>query len=247
MTEDEARVFAEICARIGPAAADAPRGHFDAEALTPARTRATAIVRDYGVRAVTRLAPLVGSGNWAAKRNVAELFGEIGAAEAVPLLQPLLRGQDGRVTSAAVAALATIKDPAAARAVHTALRASSGDQRRAVVDALVAQRDARVVPVLVRILDESDPFGGDHAIVLETLDALSTVGDDQAVPALSALIRKKKFLGGRKMRAVKQKGLGALRAIRTPAAARAIQDAAASGDRLLRRLAKPAAAQRRPE
>ncbi len=238
MTDDEARMFAEICARIGPAAADALRGHFDAETLTPARVRATAIVRDYGVRAVTRLAPLVGSGTWAAKRNVAELFGEIGGAEAVPLLQPLLRGQDGRVTRAAVAALATIKDPAAARAVHTALRASSGDQRRAVVDALVAQRDARVVPVLVRILEESDPFGGDHAIVLETLGALSSVGDDQAVPALSALIRKKKFLGGRKLKAVKQKGLGALRAIRTPAAARAIQDAAATGDRLLRRLAK---------
>ena len=60
---------------------------------------------------------------------------------------------------------------------------------------LFTQKDARVVPVLVRILEESDPFGGDHAIVLETLGALSRVGDDQAVPALSSLIRRKKFLG----------------------------------------------------
>jgi len=171
----------------------------------------------------------------------AELLGDIGVPEAVPLLQPLLRGQDGRVTTAAVRALSGIKDPAAARAVHTALRAASGDQRRAVVEALVTQKDARVVPVLVRILEESDPFGGDHAIVLETLGALSSVGDDQAVPALSSLIRKKKFLGGKKVKAVKEKGLGALRAIKTPAATRAIEDAATNGDRMLRKLARAGA------
>jgi HEAT repeat protein len=238
MSEDEARVFGDICATIGAAATDALRGHLEAEAVTQGRARATAIIRQFGPRAVSRLAPLVGSGKWAAQRNAAEILGEIAVPEAVPLLQPLLRGQDGRVTSAAVRALSGIKDPAAARAVHTALRAANGDQRRAVVEALVTQKDARVVPVLVRILEDSDPFGGDHAIVLETLGALSAVGDDQAVPALSSLIRKKRFFGGRKVKAVKQKGLGALRAIKTPAAARAIEDAAATGDRLLRKLAR---------
>ena len=74
----------------------------------------------------------------------------------MPLLQPLLRGSDPRVTQAAVRALSNINDPAAARAVHTVLRAATGEQRRAVVEALVAERDPRVVPVLVRILDESD-------------------------------------------------------------------------------------------
>jgi hypothetical protein len=241
MTAEEAACFADMSGRIGPAAADALGRHFEAEALTPARERATTIVRQYGARAVTRLAPIIGSGKWAAQRNVAELLGEIGAPEAVPLLQPLLRGQDGRVTSAAVRALAGIKDPAAARAVHTALRAASGEQRRAVVDALVAQRDPRVVPLLVRILEDSDPFGADHAIVLETLAALSTVGDDQAVPALSAIIRKKKFFGGSKVKAVREKGLGALRAINTPKSMRVIEDAATAGDRMLRKLARAGA------
>jgi hypothetical protein len=238
MSETEAGIFADICARIGAAAADALKMHLESEAPTPARARATATIRQYGPRAVTRLASLVGSGNWAGQRNAAELLGEIGAPEAVPLLQPLLRGHDSRVTNAAVRALSSIRDPAAARAVHTVLRASTGDQRRAVVDALVTQRDARVVPVLVRILEESDPFGGDHAIVLETLGALTSVGDDQAVTALSTLIRKKRFFGGRKVKAVREKGLGALRALKTPAARKAIEDAATTGDRMLRRLAR---------
>jgi HEAT repeat protein len=238
MAEAEAAMFADICTRIGATATDALKVHLDAEDVTPGRARATAIIRQYGGRAVGRLSSVVGSSQWAAQRNAAELLGEIATAEAVPLLQPLLRGQDARVTAAAVRALSHIKDPAAARAVHTVLRAASGDQRRAVVEALVAQRDARVVPVLVRILEESDPFSADHAIVLDALGALTHVGDDQAVPALSALMRKKKLLAWKKSRALKEHSLAALRAIKTPAAARAIEDAARTGDRMLRKLAQ---------
>jgi HEAT repeat protein len=238
MTDAEAALFAEVCRRIGPAATDALKVHLESEALTPGRARASAIIRTYGARGIGRLASVVGSKKWAAQRNAAELLGESGAAEAVPLLQPLLRGQDARVTAAAVRALANIKDPAAARAVHTVLRAATGEQRRAVVEALVALRDARVVPVLVRIIEESKPFGADHAIVLETLGALTEVGDDQAVPALATLMRQKKLLAWTKARAIKTNSLAALRAIGTPAATRAVEDAAKTGDRMLRKLAQ---------
>jgi HEAT repeat protein len=241
MSDAEASLFASMCTRIGPAATDGLKAQLEAEEMTPGRARATAVIREYGARAAARLAPLVGSKRWAAQRNAAELLGAIGAPEGVPLLQPLLRSADARVTAAAARALASINDPAAARAVHTALRAATGDQRRAVVDALVAERDARVVPVLVRILDESDPFGADHAIVLETLDAVGRVGpllNDQAVAALSALMKKKKLLARRKVKAVRERSLAALRAIKTPGAARAIDEAARTGDRMLRRLAR---------
>jgi HEAT repeat protein len=238
MTEAEAAVFLDFCARIGPASIDGLKVHLEPEAPSVGRARATAVIRQFGARAIGRLTSLAGSGKWAAQRNAAELLGEIGAAEAVPVLQPLLRGQDPRVTTAAVRALASINDPAAARAVHTALRAATGDQRRAVVDALVAQRDPRVVPVLVRIVEESDPFSDDHAIVLETLDALARVGDDQAVPALAILMRRKKFLARKKTRVLKERSLAALRGIQTAAAAGAIHEAARTGDRVLRRLAQ---------
>lgn len=244
MGDGEAACFADICARIGPAATDALKVHLESEPLTPARARTSAIVKRYTVRAVSRLSSVAGSNKWAAQRNVAELLGEIAVAEAVPLLQPLLRSQDARVATAAVRALANIKDPAAARAVHTVLRAATGDQRRAVVEALVGLRDARVVPVLVRIIDESDPFGADHAIVLETVGALAQVGDDQAVPALSTLMRKKKFLARKKARALKEQSLAALRAIKTPAAAQAVAEAATTGDRMLRKLAAGGGASR---
>ena len=238
MSDDEAALFAEMCSKVGPAATDALKRHLEGEELTAGRARATAIVRKYGARGIGRLASLVGSHKWAAQRNVAELLGEIGVADAVPLLQPLLRGQDARVTAAAVRALSNIDDPAAARAVHTVLRAATGDQRRAVVDALVTQRDARVVPVLVRIIEESAPFGADHAIVLDAVGALAVVGNDQAIPALTTLMRRKKLLAWKKKRSLKEGSLAALRAIGTPAAARAIDEAATTGDGMLRKLAR---------
>lgn len=242
MQEVDGARFAKICEHVGPGAIDVLLALLDTEPLTTGRERAAAIVRAFGTRAVSRLAPLVSNGHWYAQRNAAELLGEIGGAEAVPLLQPLLRGSDPRVTQAAVRALASIDDPAAARAVHTVLRAAAGQQRQAVVAALVAERDPRVVPVLVRILNESEPFGDDHPIVLDTLGALAQIGGDQAVPHVVVVMKRRKWLARRKVRALKQTSLDALRTIGSPAARAAIADAAVHGDRLLRRLAKGAGA-----
>jgi HEAT repeat protein len=200
------------------------------------------VLLGYGVRAVSRVAPLVSSPHWYAQRNAAALLGEIGVPEGVPLLQPLLRGADPRVMRAAVQALSNIDDPAAARAIHTVLRAAAGEQRRAVVAALVAERDPRVVPVLVRILTESDPLGADHVIVLETLGAIGEVGDDQAVAPVAGVMRRRSWLARKKVRAVKISSLEALRRIGSPAAVQAVEDAAANGDRLLKKLAKAAMA-----
>ena len=238
LDETAATALAEICQAIGATATEALRRWLDEERLTPGRRRATALIRGYGAAAISRLAPLISSRNWYAQRNAADLLGELGSPEAVPLLQPLLRGSDGRVTQAAVRALSNIDDPSAARAVHTVLRAAAGHQRQAVVAALVAERDPRGVPLLVRILDDSDAFGDDHAIVLDTLGAVATVGGDQAIPAVDRVIRKRKWFARHKVRALKQTGVRTLREIDTPAAKAALDSAAATGDRLLRRVVK---------
>jgi HEAT repeat protein len=210
----------------------------DVDALTTGRRRASAIVRGFGSKAITRLAPLVGNGRWYAQRNAAELLGDTASPDAVPLLQPLLRGGEPRVMQAAVRALSNIDDPAAARSVHTILRAAAGEHRQAVVLALVAERDPRVVPVLVRILNESDPLGADHQVALDALGAIGKIGGDQAIPDVTRAMERRAWLGRRKLKAIKQASLEALRAIDTPASRKAIAQAADTGDRLLKKLAR---------
>ena len=240
MDEPSAVHFAQICRNLGPGSLDALRDAFITEQETLALRRARGLAVEFGARAVSRLAPLVSADRWYAQRNAVQALGAIGAPEAVPLLQSVLRGTDPRVMRAAVEALSNIDDPAAARAIHTVLRAATGDHRLAVVAALVKEKDPRVVPLLARILSESNPLGSDHQIVLETLGAIAEVGTDQALGDVARVMRCRSWLARKKMRAVKQTSVMTLRKIGTPAAERVLADAAGTGDRLLRKIARAA-------
>jgi HEAT repeat protein len=202
--------------------------------------RAVDMVVLFRRHAVGRLAPLADDGRWFVQRNVARIFGRIGVVEAVPILQPLLRKGDPRVARAAVSALGVIPDPAAARAIHTILRSATGATRGAVIDALVADKDARVVPMLARIVGESEALGKDHEVVLETLTALGVVGSDDAVAPIATAIELRSFWRRKKARAIKERGVGALVRIGSAKAKAALDEAATTGDRALKSLAKAA-------
>jgi hypothetical protein len=232
--------FRAVCRHVGPEAVEALSVPSFREAPSLEQRRAGDIIVDYGVAAVLRLAPLVNDDRWFVQLNGVTLLSRIAAPEAVPLLQPLLRKADPRLTPKVVSALAAINDPAAARAIHTVLRTATGDLRRAVITALVQERDPRVVPILERILQESEPFGRDHAIVLETMDALATLAGDRAVPPIATLIRRRRWLARRKNRALKRTGVNLLLRVGSPAASRALDESQTHGDRLLRRIIKDA-------
>jgi HEAT repeat protein len=221
---------------IGPPSIGALLQPLQSETETPAFQRARHLVRRFGSQAIPHLAPLVEDRRWFVQRTAAGLLGATRSAEAVPPLQTLLRRTDARVLRTAVAGLAGIDDPAAARAVQTVLRAATGANRTAVVEALVAERDPRVVPMLARILNESDPFSDDHETVLDTLEAVRAFADEQAVPAVAAVMRRKKLFGRKKARAFKAAAVKALAAIGTLKAQSALDDAARTGDGLLKRI-----------
>jgi hypothetical protein len=225
-----------IFTTVGHSSIEALRGLVAVEHEGIASRRASETIIAFGKPAISRLAPLVADSRWFAQRAGAWLLGTIGSADVVPLLQPLLRKSDARVTQAAVAALGKVDDPSAARAIQTVLRAATGEMRRAVVDALVVDRDPRVIPMLARIVAESEPLGKDHEVVLEAIDAMSTVGSDQAVPTLVGLARLRRWFGGSKLRAVKQKAVGALVGIGGEKAAAALDEAAQTGDRSLKKI-----------
>lgn len=240
LDESAMTAFAQCCEIIGPVTIRALYPLLQAEHETPGSKRARAIVERFGAPAAAHLAALADDPRWFVQRNAAILLGGTHSADAVPPLQALLRRSDPRVLRQVVSALAGIDDPAASRALQTALRAATGDNRLAVVQALVAERDARVVPMLNRILAESDPFGEDHHVVLDALDAARQLADDRAVGAISAVMQRRKLFAGKKARAFKASAIQALVAIDTDASRAALARAQTKGDRLLRRLARDA-------
>jgi HEAT repeat protein len=232
--------FHTVCRHVGPEAVEVLSVPMYHEAPSLDQRRAGDIIVGYGAAAVLRLAPLVNDERWFVQLNGVALLGRIAVPEAVPLLQPLLRKPDPRIAPRVVSALAGINDPAAARAIHTVLRTATGDLRRAIITALIQERDPRVAPMLERILNESEPFGRDHAIVLETMDALATLAGDRAVPPIATLIRRKRWLARRKNRALKRTGVSLLLRVGSPAASRVLDEGRTHGDRLLRRIIKDA-------
>jgi hypothetical protein len=225
-----------IINKVGAATIPAliPAAAAEKETLGTKRVSATIIA--FGKPAVSRLAPLISDDRWYAQLAGANILGAIASPEAVPLLQPLLRKTDPRVAQAAVAALGKIDDPTAARAVQTVLRAATGSVREAVMDALVADKDPRVVPMLARVIGESEPLGKDHEVVLQTIDALASVGSDAAVPTLVTMAKVKKFFGGKKVRDVKEHAVDAMIRIGGTKATAAMNQLAQAGDRGLKKI-----------
>jgi HEAT repeat protein len=236
----ELTTIATIVATIGAASIEALKPMLMTEEHGAGYDRAADMVVGFKRAAVLRLAPLTEDPRWFVQRNAAQLLGRIADAECVPLLQPLLRKGDPRVARAAVSALGVIPDPSAARAIHTILRSATGETRAAVIAALVADRDARVVPMLARIIGESEPLGKDHVVVLETMTALGAVGSDEAVTPLTTAIQVRSFWRRGKARAIKERGVNALVRIGGDRATAALDEAAQKGDRQLKKLARAA-------
>jgi HEAT repeat protein len=236
LTNAELQAFSECCALIGPTAIPAVFAALDDHDGPPAHVRAVTIVAGYGALAIGPLTGLADDPRWFVQRHAVTLLGRTGSAEGVASLQAVLRRGDPRVVPAAVAALATIEHPSAARALQTVLRAASGPARQAVVDAFVTAGDARVVPLLSRMLSEADPFGPDHRLVIDTLDAVRQLADAAAVPAVVSLMHRSRLFGGSKARAFKTASVQALRAIGTPDARAALDQAAVRGDRTLKKV-----------
>ena len=136
--------------------------------------------RDGGRRASRSL---VGDSRWFVQRRGARLLGRIGTAEAVPLLQPLLRQSDPRVAREAVAALgAHRRSGRGARHPH---RAARGHRRRCG-----ARSSRRWSPSAIRASCRCSSASSRRASRSARITtscsrrstALGTVGSDEAVP-----------------------------------------------------------------
>lgn len=234
--EEDWSAIRDLMALVGAGCVEALKALVMVEQETRASRRGADLICGFGPAAIPHLGTLVADSRWFVQRAGARLLGRIPAAEAVPLLHPLLRKTDPRVAREAIVALTKIDDPSAARAVHMVLRTATGELRRLVVETLVADRDPRVAPMLARIVAESNPLGADHDIVLETLAALGLIGTDEGIQVLAGAIRRRSFFRRRRLRALKEQGVAALRSIGTPKASAAIEEGARTGDRMLRRV-----------
>lgn len=236
-TADEFAAFEKLVRAVGPATVNGLLSAYQREDGGVATDRATALVGKLGRSAIPPIAAAIDDKRWFVQRELAKALGMIGTPAAVPPLQALLRRTDLRVLQTAVSSLAGIDDPAAQRALHTVLKASSGEARATVISALVGMKDPRVVPMLARVLQDSDPFGDENPLVHETLTALATLRDDRALLQIAAVAKQKRWLAWGKTTRLRDACLRTLARIGTQKARATLAGLAQSGDFFLRRQA----------
>lgn len=240
MSDQEVGEFTSVSRALGPATVASLRDALLPEHPTRGSRRAADLIVGFGADAVPHLAPLAHSPRWQVQRALAAVLGRIAEPAAVPLLHSLLRSTEPLVLREAIRALCRIDHPSAARAIHMAMRATARDARRTLVEVLITEPDARLVPLLGRILDESDAFGRDYTVVIDTVDALARLEDDRAVPSLVRLMYRRRWWARRRARRLKQAAVDALVRIGSSRALAAVAEASQRGDRLLRKLARAA-------
>jgi hypothetical protein len=233
--EDNWNAMKAVIDTVGASSVEALKSVVAVENDDLTTDRAEGVIVGFGDKAVLRLASLVTDKRWFVQRRGARLLGRIGKADAVPLLQPLLRQNDPRVAREAVAALGVIQDPAAARAIHTVLRAATGEVRGAVIEALAAARSARR-PDARPHPRESSRSAGSRGRARD--DRGAGHGRHRGSVPFSPPAQRKRFLGGRKLRALKDRSVEALARVKTDKAMAALKDAAEHGDRYLKKIAR---------
>jgi HEAT repeat protein len=119
------------------------------------RAAAIAALEGVGARALPALAEALRQSEASAAIALAGLVGQVGGAEAVALLEPLAESADTNIAAAAISALGRTRHRAATAILLRELDAGDEWLRFARVGALGELGDARAVPALEKLLNET--------------------------------------------------------------------------------------------
>ena len=181
---------------------------------------------------------MLGHPEWFVVRNMAELAGELGLEEAVPVLGKHLDHPDERVRKAIALALAKIGTPATVEPLRRALRDKSQGVRLQVALGIGGRKArALAMPLLVMLEQEPDPV-----VQRELIMALGRIGSPDAIRALSTLARPTRNILRRKRTVPRLAAVAALRLAGTPAVG-TLQSLARDADKEVRRAARQALAE----
>jgi hypothetical protein len=232
--------FERFCHQLGASALEALVPSMATVPEDEGRRRLEHVIVQFGDEAVAPLARLTKVPNGIVRRAAIRCIGRIGTDRAIAVLQKLVTSGDARAAHEAVVALAHIDDDSALRPVVTALRDGPLALRQLVVEALAASHERRASRLLVAALDQMDPLGPDHQLVVRVLGALRIVGDDQTVPAIARTLGAWSWLRLAKANRVKRTAASVLASMKTAAARAALDEALTGGDILSRKHARTA-------
>jgi hypothetical protein len=146
-----------------------------------------------GPAAIPVLIEYLGDERWYVVRNAVAILGELRAQTVVAHFHPLLGHLDVRVRREAIRALTRIGGNDAVEILLQIVQKGDPDLRPHALLSLGAMKNPAAVPTLVRIVEQPDPWVKMVEIKKEAIRALGEIGSAEAIPALRAILKRRKF------------------------------------------------------
>ena len=177
------------------------------------------------------------SPNPAVRRTAIDLLRMFGGAEALAELTTMLEDADPQVQREAVRAIVHLGTPDAFAILQRAL--TGGGTSAAILQELIGMRDDRVVPLLCSVLTREMPRGPAIDTHLQIIDALGGLGEHpDSTRALRDVLYRGEWWAPFRTAALRKAAAAALRRIATPATLELLEEAARTGGRGVRNVAR---------
>jgi HEAT repeat protein len=235
-----------MCVSVGEVLIRPLAEALSAEERTRPRERLTAILITFGSIGRREIERLKTSPNAAVRRTAVYLLRNFGGSDALPDLTELLADDEQQVQREAVRAILNIGTDQAFEVLQQALVSGTPASREAIMQSLVAVRDERAAPLFAYILRNVDHRGQLRPVYLRAIEALGALRDPIGVPELQAALHRGEWWAPGRTRTLRTAAAAALARMGTPEAAAILDEAARTGSRGVRRVARAQLSGTRP-
>jgi hypothetical protein len=196
------------------------------------------ILLGFGAAGRQSIEQLKSSSNPAVRRTAIDLLRVLGGDEALPELASMLGDADPQVQRDAIRAIVQIGTPKAYAVLERAVVAQ-GAARDAIVEHLLGLREDNAVPLLCYVLNHTEPRGQMLKAYAEIIDALGSLKPHpDATRTLRDVLHRGEWWAPFKTAALREAAASALLRMGTPEATVVLDEAARTGSRGVRKIAR---------
>jgi HEAT repeats len=228
--------FTTICHMLGPAVVRPLAEALASEENKRAVRRLRELLVSFGAAGRSSVEQLKTSRNPAVRRTAIDLLRVFGGREALPELASMLDDADPQVQRDSIRAIVQIATDEAYAVLERALQ---GKSRDTILEQLISLRDDKAIPLLCYVLHHTQPRGRMVNAHLGIIDALGSLSADaKSTETLKKVLYSGSFWAPFRTAALRQAAATALRRVGGPEAAAVLEEAAASGPRGVRNVAR---------
>jgi len=195
-------------------------GCLESEANRTRRGRLVEALRSLGGTSLPALLDALGSSAWYLVRNVLTLLTDLGNADCLPSIIPLLRHPEPRVRRTAVRALWKLGGPLAEPHLLARIKDTDGGTLEEILFAFGQLKSEGSLAAVSELIQDKRVVEKMRLLGLETL---AHIGSPKAMPLLLECLRRKGFFGGGEPPAIRLAAAKALAALGTPEAQATLQ------------------------